>query len=104
MAQPAEGMQLARPVVARRLEGEHRRAGGVDGKAGEDEAPGIDVVGERGVAGAEVGRRNQEPVRRRAVVAGPVDEAAVVTERCATEALAQGEGHEAPSHRGRYSH
>ena len=43
MAQPAEAVQLARPVLARRLDVEDREAVDVDAVAGEDEAAGIDV-------------------------------------------------------------
>ena len=66
MAQPAEAVERIRPfggggiVVERRASAHHQRA------AGEYEQAGIDVVGERGVAGPQVVRRDHEAGHPRA--------------------------------------
>ncbi len=62
MAQPVETEQRRRPFLRRRLHLEHRAAVADDDFAGEGEAAGIDFVGEGRIGGAQVLRRDQEPV------------------------------------------
>ena len=62
MAQPAEAQQRRRPFVRRRLHFEDRAAVADHDLAGEGEAAGIDFGGARGVGGAQILRRDQEPV------------------------------------------
>ena len=62
MAQPAEAEQRRRPFVRRRLHLENRAAVADHDLAGEGEAAGIDFAGARGVGGAQILRRDQEPV------------------------------------------
>ena len=60
--QPAEAEQRRRPFLGRRRDLE-RRAGVADHHlAGEDEAAGIDLARAGGVGGAQVLRRDQQPV------------------------------------------
>ena len=62
MAQPAKAQERRRPFVGRRLHLEDRAAVADHDLAGEGKAAGIDFGGARGVGGAQVLRRDQQPV------------------------------------------
>ena len=62
MAQPGKPQQRRRPFVRRRLHLEDRAAVADHDLAGEGEAAGIDLGGARGVGGAQLLRRDQQPV------------------------------------------
>ncbi len=62
MPQPAEAEQRRLPVLRRRLEVEDRAAVRGDDLAGEHEAAGIDFSGAGGVGGAQVLRRDEQPI------------------------------------------
>ena len=75
MAQPAEAQQRRRPFVGRRLHLENRAAVADHDFAGEGEAAGIDFGRARGVGGAQILRRDQQPVglERRAAASAAAD-------------------------------
>ena len=60
MPEPAEGMQLAQPVLRGRADVEGRVAAGLHDVAGEGEAAAIDFDGDGRVGGAQVGRGDEE--------------------------------------------
>ena len=62
MAQPAEAEQRHFPIFRRRLEIEDRSAVAGHDLAGEHEAAGIDLGGAGGVGGAQIVRRDDQPV------------------------------------------
>ena len=62
MAQPAEAEQGRRPFVGRRHDLERRAAVADHHFAGEGEAPGVDLARARAVGGAQVLRRDQQPL------------------------------------------
>ena len=62
MAQPAEAQQRRGPVVGRRLHFENRAPIANHDLAGEGETSGIDFAGARGVGGAQILRRDHQPV------------------------------------------
>ena len=62
MAKPAKAQQRRRPFVGRRLHFEDRAAVADHDLAGEGKAAGIDFGGAGGVGGAQVLRRDQQPI------------------------------------------
>ena len=62
MPKPAETEKGRLPIVGRRFELEDRTAVAGDDLAGEHEAPGIDFGGAGGVRGAQIMRRDDQPV------------------------------------------
>ena len=74
MPEPAEGMQLAQPVLRGRADVEGRFAARLHDMAGEGEAAAIDFHGDGRVGGAQIGRRDQElrARRRRAARSRPI--------------------------------
>ena len=64
MAQPAEAVQRHRPVLGRRLDLERRAGVAHHHLAAEREAAGIDLARAGGIGGAQILRRNEQPVGR----------------------------------------
>ena len=88
MAQPAEAVQSARPSGVGRLGRKRRASREVGDEAGEPEAAGGGLVGEGGIAPAQVGRRQQQLVgRRRAIAPAQQPRAAHARQRPAPRAL-----------------
>ena len=75
MPEPAEGMQLAQPVLGGRADVEGRFARRLHDVAGEGEASAVDFHGDGRVGGAEIRRRDQELRARRRRRPQPPDRA-----------------------------
>ncbi len=66
MSQPAEGVETRRKLARRKIDLERRLAFRIEDAAGKRETPGEDFLGDKGIDGSEIGRRDDQAVRRRA--------------------------------------
>src|SRR5256885_6447678 len=92
MAQPAEGVKLARPGLARRFGVENRKPLDVDAFAAEHPAAVVNVLGHGRVGGAQVNGRDLQALRDAAHVTPAVEHAGVKT---IADGAANGTRHEA---------
>ena len=93
MAQPAEGMELARPLRVGRFGVEDREAFDVDAVAEEHPAAGVDVEGDGRVGGAQVDGGDEKPLGQGAGVSPAIEDAGMKAVRDRADEGADGKTH-----------